>query len=46
MMKTKEIYLSPETEVMEIFSEGVVCTSGGGVGNPGDFGNGGDPFFF
>ncbi|MBO4692036.1 MAG: hypothetical protein J5604_04590 [Bacteroidales bacterium] len=45
-MKTKQFYLSPETDVLEIISEGVVCESGGGVGGPGNFDNGGDPFNF
>ncbi|MBP5229521.1 MAG: hypothetical protein J6Z32_05185 [Bacteroidales bacterium] len=45
-VKTKQIYLSPETEVLEFKCEGIICESGGGVGDPGDFGNGGDPFNF
>ncbi len=27
LMKEKELYYSPETEVMELHSEGVVCAS-------------------
>lgn len=28
MLKKTEIYVSPETEVLEIIDEGVLCTSG------------------
>ena len=45
-VKTKQFYSRPETKVFRFISEGIICESGGGVGGPGDFGNGGDPFNF
>ena len=43
-VKTKQFYSQPKTEVLRFISECIICESGGGVGGPGDYGNGGDPF--
>ena len=45
-VKAKQFYLTPETEVLEFKCEGIICESGGGVGGPGGYDNGGDPFNF
>ena len=42
-LKKKEKYLSPEAEVFEVKSEGVIC---GSLTDPNDYNNGGDPFAF
>jgi hypothetical protein len=36
LMKEKELYISPETEVVEIKAEGVICTSAPGFRDGGD----------
>ena len=38
------MYEAPEAQVLEVKSECFLCASGGGLGGPGDLGNGGDPF--
>lgn len=40
----KDDYQVPETAVLDLNTEGVICTSGGGLNDPGGYGNGGDPF--
>ena len=45
-MKKKLFYTSPECDIIKMTTEGVIATSGGGVGDPGGYDNGGDPFGF
>lgn len=35
LMTKKELYTSPEVDVLEIKFEGVICQSGGNLGSPG-----------
>ncbi len=42
-IKKKELYLSPEVDIFEVKSEGVIC---GSLTDPNDYNNGGDPFSF
>jgi hypothetical protein len=42
--KHKELYETPETEVLELKSEGVICTSGDVIDPLDPFVPGGDPF--
>lgn len=42
--KNKELYESPSTQVFEVKTEGVICTSGGGIDPNDPFTPGGDPF--
>lgn len=44
-LKKKKTYESPTIEVISVEQEApLVCTSGGGFGNPGNPGNGGNPY--
>lgn len=40
----KTNYITPQVEILDFKFEGALCTSGGGLGAPGDYENGGDPF--
>ena len=42
-MKQKIMYLSPEVDIFEVKTEGVLCDS---LTDPDDYNNGGDPFAF
>ena len=44
MITQKLPYDTPSTDVLDVRPEGVICTSGGGLNNPGSYDNGGDPF--
>lgn len=43
--KEKQLYEAPTAIVVEVKIEGVVCLSGG-LDDPADYNNGGDPFDF
>ena len=43
MIKQKKMYLSPEVDIFEVKTEGVLC---GSLTDPDDYDNGGDPFAF
>ena len=43
--KDKSMYEAPRTTVVEVSLGGIVCQSGG-LNNPADYVNGGDPFAF
>jgi hypothetical protein len=42
-IKKKELYLSPEVNIFEVKTEGVIC---GSLTPPDNYNNGGDPFGF
>ena len=42
-MHQKKMYLSPEVDIFEVKTEGVLC---GSLTAPDDYNNGGDPFAF
>ena len=42
-MRYLKTYISPTSEVIAINISGFLCASGN-LGNPGDYGDGGDPF--
>ena len=42
-MYQKEMYLSPEADIFEVNTEGVIC---GSLTDPDDYSKGGDPFGF
>ena len=42
-MKQKKMYFSPEVDIFEVKTEGVLC---GSLTDPDDYDNGGDPFAF
>ena len=46
--KHKELYDAPSTQVFEVKTEGVICTSGlnGQLGDPADYPEMPDPFAF
>ena len=42
-MHQKKMYVSPEVDIFEVKTEGVLC---GSLTDPDDYDNGGDPFAF
>ena len=45
MAQIKKKYERPKMKVFELVSQGpLICTSGGGLGNPGGYDDGDDPF--
>lgn len=47
MKQIKKKYEKPQIEIFSLQNQApLICTSGGGLGNPGDYDNGGNPFGF
>ena len=45
-MTNKLLYVTPETEILDVKIEGLICTSGGSLTRIDDYDDGGDPFDF
>jgi len=37
------LYKTPWAEVLDVTADSIICTSGGGLDDPGDYVDGGDP---